>query len=78
MSNGAQGQERTRGLMGPVVLITVGGLWLAHTMGLGRFQELWPVILIVIGAVKLFESMSSGGSAPSAPPSGPAAPGGTP
>jgi hypothetical protein len=68
MGNETAGRAPARGLMGPVVLITLGGLWLAHTMGLGRFGDLWPVILIVIGLVKLFESMTAGG--------GPSAPGG--
>ena len=47
---------RSRGLMGPAILITVGALFLipqfVHRLDFG---DLWPVILIVIGAVKLFE-----------------------
>ena len=47
---------RSRGLMGPAILITVGVLFLipqfVHRLDFG---DLWPVILIVIGAVKLFE-----------------------
>jgi hypothetical protein len=51
---------RSRGLMGPTVLITLGVLFLAGRLGWGyQFRELWPVLLIVIGAVKLFESMAS-------------------
>lgn len=51
---------RCRGLMGPVILITVGVLFLIGQMDIGflrrlDFSELWPIILIVIGAVKLFE-----------------------
>ncbi len=49
-----------RGLMGPIVLITVGVVFLAgqllHSVGFG---ELWPIILIVIGVVKLLESTAS-------------------
>jgi len=46
--------------MGPVVLITLGVLFLTGRLGWGyQFRELWPVLLIVIGAVKLFESMAS-------------------
>ena len=47
---------RSRGLMGPAILITVGALFLipqfVHRLDFG---DLWPIILIVIGAVKLFE-----------------------
>ena len=47
---------RSRGLMGPAILITVGVLFLipqfVHRLDFG---DLWPIILIVIGAVKLFE-----------------------
>jgi hypothetical protein len=51
---------RSRGLMGPAVLITLGVLFLVGRLGWGyQFRELWPVLLIVIGAVKLFESMAS-------------------
>ena len=59
MSNGQTGmaQKRRGGLMGPVVLITIGVLFLAGKLGLGYgFHQLWPVLLIVIGLVKLFES----------------------
>ncbi len=47
---------RSRGLMGPAILITVGVLFLipqfVHRLDFG---DLWPIILIVIGAVKRFE-----------------------
>ena len=68
-------------LMGPAVLITVGTVFLIHEMrpdfGMGR---LWPVILIVIGIVRLLEAGSGVGcdagtkGAPGNPPavSGPA------
>jgi len=48
------------GLMGPVVLITLGLLFLAPKLGIGYgFGRLWPLLLIVIGLVKLFEAMAS-------------------
>ncbi len=48
------------GLMGPAVLITLGALVLVGRMGWGySFRDLWPVLLIVIGLVKLAESLSS-------------------
>ena len=54
-------------LMGPAVLITVGTVFLIHEMrpdfGMGR---LWPVILIVIGIVRLLEA-GSGRCEPGSP-----------
>ena len=51
---------RTRGVMGPVILITLGVLFLigqySHRYS---FADLWPVILIVIGIVKIAEAMAS-------------------
>ena len=49
-----------RGLMGPVVLITLGVLFLLGRLQWGlTFWKLWPVLLIVIGVVKLAEAMAS-------------------
>ena len=49
-----------RGLMGPVVLITLGVLFLIGKLSWGySFGQLWPALLIVIGLVKLAESMAS-------------------
>jgi hypothetical protein len=46
--------------MGPVILITLGVLFLLpqffHQV---HFSDLWPIILIVIGVVKLLESSAS-------------------
>jgi hypothetical protein len=68
-----------RGLVGPAVVITVGVLWLLHETHGGRFYfgSTWPVILIVIGLLRLASSMASreghGNPAPplGAPPSPP-------
>lgn len=58
-------------LMGPAMLITVGTIFLVHEWRpeyhIGR---LWPVILIVIGIIRILESGGSG--------SGPSTTGGTP
>jgi hypothetical protein len=46
--------------MGPVVLITLGVLFLIGRMHWGYgFGELWPALLIVIGLMKLAEAMAS-------------------
>src|SRR5579872_5152376 len=51
-----------RSLSGPVVLITLGAIFLLGTMGvldwhnLGRwFANYWPVLLIALGVIKLIE-----------------------
>ena len=66
---------RSRGIMGPVVLITVGVLFLLHNLDVAglTFEHTWPVILLVIGAVKLLQSNAPihdhvGSVAPSAAP----------
>jgi len=49
-----------RGLMAPAVLITLGVLFLIGRLDWGySFHNLWPVLLIVIGAVKLLEASAS-------------------
>jgi len=46
--------------MGPAVLITIGVLFLIGQVGWRHgFWDLWPVILLVIGAIKLAESLAS-------------------
>lgn len=53
------GRCRCHGLMGPAVLITLGVLFLVGQYGRYSFGELWPILLIVIGAVKVAESLAS-------------------
>jgi hypothetical protein len=50
-----------RGLMGPVVVVTVGVLFLLAEMrgGFFDFSNTWPVILIVIGIVSLASAFAS-------------------
>jgi hypothetical protein len=43
----------TRSLMGPAVLITLGLLFLLANMTDYPFERTWPILLIVIGAVKV-------------------------
>jgi hypothetical protein len=43
--------------MGPVVLVTLGVLFLLTEFWHMRFQ--WPVLLIVIGLVKIWQSTTS-------------------
>lgn len=54
------GRCRMRGLWGPVLLISVGTLFLIPQF-IPRldFGDLWPVLLIVIGVMKLLQSTAS-------------------
>ena len=78
---------RTRGLMGPAMLVTLGVLFLLDAFGQIRFHYTWPVILIVIGLVTVLTSSASlaghrsywvtGGPGPDQPPPSSTAPSGT-
>jgi phage shock protein C len=50
---------RCHGLMGPVVLITLGILFFISEYSRINFGQLWPILLIAIGAVKVAEAMAS-------------------
>jgi hypothetical protein len=66
-----------RGLMGPVIVVTVGVLFLLQEMrgGFFDFGNTYPVILIVIGLISLASAMaSSEGHVSAAPPVPPAIP----
>jgi len=67
---------RTRKLMGPAILVTIGVLFLLDNVGRLEFHRTWPAILLVIGVVKLLQSNSSmdghlGPLPPGMPPSVP-------
>jgi Domain of unknown function (DUF5668) len=48
-----------RGLMGPAVVITVGVLFLLEQTHSGfSFGQTWPVILVVIGVVRLAAALA--------------------
>ncbi len=51
---------RTRRVMGPSILLTIGVLFLVDVSLHGpRFHQTWPVILLVIGAIKLLQGNAS-------------------
>jgi Domain of unknown function (DUF5668)/B-box zinc finger len=51
---------RTRRIMGPAMLMTIGFLFLLdHTLGVAGFSRTWPVILLVVGAIKLLQGSAS-------------------
>ena len=47
-------QSCRRGLMGPAILLTLGFQFLLESMGVIRFGRTLPLLLIVIGLVKIF------------------------
>ena len=67
-----------RGILWPVILITLGVLFLLDNIGVRgfEFQHTWPVILLVIGAVKLLQTNAPTDNhiSPNAPPPPPAMP----
>ncbi len=50
---------RTRRLMGPAMLVTIGVLLLLDDVSRLEFHRTWPAILLVIGVVKLMQSNAS-------------------
>ena len=65
---------RYRGLMGPAVLVTLGTLFLFEQIDMIRFHRTWPLLLVVIGLVKVLQSNAStdghGGAPPPPSPTG--------
>ena len=63
---------RMRKITGPVVLMTVGLLFLLQSLNIADFDRTWPAILLVIGVVKLLQSSaSSAGHTGPLPPGAP-------
>ena len=66
---------RTRKLMAPSILVTLGVLFLLDNVSRVGFNRTWPAVLLVIGVVKLVQSNASSsghiGPPPGAPPSVP-------
>jgi hypothetical protein len=66
---------RSRGLMGPAVLITLGVLFMLSEFGVVGFHNTWPILLIVIGLVKaLAGNLDTSGHIDVIAPAPPAAP----
>src|ERR1700730_5980770 len=63
---------RTRKLMGPAILVTLGVLFLLDNVGRFEFHRTWPAILLITGVVKLMQrTASSEGHVGPWPPRGP-------
>jgi hypothetical protein len=65
---------RSRRLMGPAVVLTLGFLFLFESLGRVGFGRTWPILLLVIGGVKLFQNSASAEGHMTLPPPIPAAP----
>ena len=69
---------RRSGLTGPVMMVTVGTLFLIANYTRFDFHDLWPIILIVLGGLMLLRPSKSRaghfnpGTPPPTPPSAPA------
>lgn len=63
-----RGSLYMQAIRGPLVLITVGVLFAMHQAGIVHFERTWPLILIVVGLVKLVERLVS---QPTIPPGAP-------
>jgi hypothetical protein len=60
-------------IRGPILLITVGVLFAIQQAGVLPFSRTWPLIIIVVGVVKLVERMNAQPPTPNASGSGPRA-----
>ncbi len=54
----SRGALFVQAIRGPILLITVGILFAVHQAGIVPFSRTWPLIIIVIGLMKLFERMA--------------------
>jgi hypothetical protein len=52
-----RGALYAQAIRGPVVLITVGALFALHQAGSISFARTWPLIIIVVGLIKLMERL---------------------
>jgi hypothetical protein len=66
--NNARAALFVQAIRGPILLITIGLLFAAHQAGIISFGRTWPLIIIVIGLMKLFERMLAPPSLPAYPP----------
>ena len=65
---------RASRLMGPAVVLTLGFLFLFESLGGVGFGRTWPLLLLVIGGVKLFQSTASTQGHIALPPPSPGPP----
>jgi hypothetical protein len=68
----------TQAIRGPILLITVGILFAMQQADTLPFSHTWPLLIIVIGLLKLIERMLLPPQPPAPPPMPPASPVGGP
>jgi len=64
---------RAHRLMGPAIMLTIGFLFLFESLGSVGFHRTWPILLLVIGGVKLYQGSASTDGHVMLPASGPQA-----
>ena len=57
-----------RNIRGPIMVITVGVLFALNNFTPYRFEETWPVLIIVVGLISLFGRATAPPMPPPAPP----------
>ena len=71
----ADSEACRRTVMGPAILVTIGGLWILHNVREIGFFSWIGVLLIVIGLIKVLQGNAPGAASPGAPPSAGSPPG---
>jgi hypothetical protein len=54
-----RGALYAQAIRGPIILITIGTLFAMHQAGTISFARTWPLIIIVVGVIKLFERLAT-------------------
>jgi hypothetical protein len=65
-------------IRGPIVLIAIGVLFAVHQAGVLPFSRTWPLLIIVVGVMKLIERWNTSRPRSAPPPFPPPPPGGGP
>ncbi len=68
--------QYAQAIRGPILLIAVGVLFAMQQSGVLPFSRTWPLLIIIIGVVKLIERMFIRPAASVSPPAPPMPPGG--
>ena len=58
-------------IRGPILLIAVGVLFAIDHAGIFGIRQSWPVLLVLVGLLKLFEHLTAGPGQPAPPMPGP-------
>lgn len=66
----SRGALYAQAIRGPILLVTIGILFALQQAGVLPFSRTWPLLIIVIGVVKLIERMFVRPSAPTPPSTG--------